>query len=297
MAFLGGGSQAQAPSFGDGADAILSSSLNGTNLLKGAGPDGIPDDAQIAGLMEVLEKYRIDCEKQKKYEEAELARSKYEALRQHSENRRREELRSQQLAERLGVEEAHMKELQEFNEIWDHKVAEFEAHAANLQGTLAARHQQERANYNDKLREETEPRTPRWSRDLLNLRRIQEVLAKQKKYAEASKTKAHADQLESREEEVWRTKREGKIGQLDEQFQQKQNREMGGLIKRIQSGREEQKQARKSELERLLQRYHNVKTQLESQQKIIQQRVEKYPMSSTSMSVSRPQSAMSTLKR
>merc|ERR1711988_101664 len=72
----------------------------------------------------------------------------------------------------------------------------------------------------------------------------------------------------------------GKIGQLDEQFAQKQNREMGGLIKRIQSGREEQKQARKSELERLLQRYHNVKTQLESQQKIIQQRYERYPQTS-----------------
>merc|ERR1740130_953148 len=112
--------------------------------------------------MEVLEKYRDDCEKQRKYEEAELARSKYEALRQHSENRRREELRSQQLAERLGVEEAHMKELQEFNQIWDHKVAEFEAHAANLGGTLAARHQQEHSAWLEKMRMEVEPRTPRW---------------------------------------------------------------------------------------------------------------------------------------
>ena len=52
---------------------------------------------------------------------------------------------------------------------------------------------------------------------------------------------------------------------------------MHGLLKRIQSGREEQKHARKTELERLLQRYHNVKTQLESQQTIIRQRSEKYP--------------------
>lgn len=54
--------------------------------------------------------------------------------------------------------------------------------------------------------------------------------------------------------------------------------EMGGLLKRIQSGREEQKQARKTELERLLQRYHNVKTQLEGQQTIIRLRSEKYPI-------------------
>merc|ERR1719171_3274812 len=163
------------------------------------GMDANPDEHAIADFLEVLEKHRADCEKQGKYEEAELAKTRLTQLRQHEENRRREELRSQQLAERLGVEEAHMKELQEFNEIWDRKVAEFEAHAANLQSTLAARHKAEYQAFHDKVRKDTEPRTPRWSRDLLNLRKIQETLAKQKKYAEAAKTKAIADGMEARE--------------------------------------------------------------------------------------------------
>merc|ERR1712190_359187 len=125
---------------------------------------GNPDEHAIADFLEVLEKHRVDCEKQGKYEEAELAKTRLQQLRDHEENRRREELRSQQLAERLGVEEAHMKELQEFNEIWDRKVAEFEAHAATLQSTLAQRHKQECEAYMEKSRAETEPRTPRWSR-------------------------------------------------------------------------------------------------------------------------------------
>ena len=87
------------------------------------------DEAQIQDFLEVLEKHRIECERVGKYEEAELAKTRLEQLRLHEENRRREELRSQQLAERLGVEEAHMKELQEFNEIWDRKVQDFEGHA------------------------------------------------------------------------------------------------------------------------------------------------------------------------
>lgn len=235
----------------------------------------------ISDFLEVLEKHRLDCEREGKYEEAELAATRLQQLRDHEENRRREELRSQQLAERLGVEEAHMKELQEFNEIWDRKVAEFEAHAANLQNTLADRHKNEHVAYLEKARMETEPRTPRWSKDLLNLRKIQETLAKMKKYAEAGKTKAQADQVEAKEHQMWKAKREARIASLEEQFLHKQQLEMGGLLKRIQSGREEQKQARKSELERLLQRYHNVKTQLESQQKIIQQRVERYPLTSS----------------
>merc|ERR1719396_223412 len=105
--------------------------------------DQMPDEHAIQDFLEVLEKHRIACEKQGKYEEAELARTRLEQLRKHEENRRREELRSQQLAERLGVEEAHMTELQEFNEIWDRKVAEFESHAATLQNTLASRHKEE----------------------------------------------------------------------------------------------------------------------------------------------------------
>merc|ERR1719378_1523650 len=131
--------------------------------------DGTPDESSIADFLEVLEKQRLECERQGKYDEAELARTRLEQLRQHEENRRREELRSQQLAERLGVEEAHMSELQEFNEIWDRKVAEFESHAANLQNTLASRHKAELDEFMKKTKQDTEPRTPRWSRDLLNL--------------------------------------------------------------------------------------------------------------------------------
>lgn len=169
-----------------------------------------PDEGAIQDFLDVLEKHRIECEKEGKYEEAEVARTRLQQLRDHEENRRREELRSQQLAERLGVEEAHMKELQEFNEIWDRKVAEFEAHAANLQNTLASRHKAEYQQHIDKIRSETEPRTPRWSKDLLNLRKIQETLAKMKKYAEAGKTKAQADKIEDKEHAMWKAKREQK---------------------------------------------------------------------------------------
>lgn len=41
-------------------------------------------------------------------------------------------MRSRQIAERLGVEEAHMLEFQQFNLIWDKKMAEYEQHAEEL---------------------------------------------------------------------------------------------------------------------------------------------------------------------
>lgn len=41
-------------------------------------------------------------------------------------------MRSRQIAERLGVEEAHMLEFQQFNMIWDRKMGEYESHAHEL---------------------------------------------------------------------------------------------------------------------------------------------------------------------
>lgn len=131
----------------------------------GLSPDQLPDGNAIQGLLEALEKHCTDCERSHRYEEAEQCRARLEQLKMHEESRRREDLRKQQLKERLSVEQAHMQELQEFNEMWDRKAAEFKAHADNLQGTLAERHKREHQAYLDKLRRETEPRTPRWSKE------------------------------------------------------------------------------------------------------------------------------------
>lgn len=260
------------------------------------GQDG-GEDQDLQTFIENLEQLRHKYQTEGNYEEAHNIKLRLHQLRDDVENRRRKELRDQQLAERLGVEEAHMKELQEFNEIWDRKVAEFEAHAQSLQQQLDARHKADLAAYMQKAQAETAPTAPRWSKELLNLRRIQEMQAKTKSYDTAHKTKSEADQLEAKEHALWKAKRDLKLQTLEEQFKNKQNLEMAGLVKRIQSGREEQKQCRRSELERLLQRYHNVKAQLESQQKIIRERRERAHGHAQSMqltpmtsSVSRPQS-------
>jgi len=73
---------------------------------------------------------------------------------------------------------------------------------------------------------------------------------------------------------------------VEKKFAEKQEMEMKGLLKRVAAGREEQRLARKQELERLLQRYHNVKNQVESQQKVARQRHNKYKHDYGSQTVS-----------
>ena len=51
-----------------------------------------------------------------------VAQARLKQLREQEDKRRQDELQQEQLAERLGIEEAHMAELREFNALWDAKV-------------------------------------------------------------------------------------------------------------------------------------------------------------------------------
>lgn len=114
--------------------------------------------------------------------EAEIAKNRLDELRQHEENRRREAMRSRQIAERLGVEEAHMLEFQQFNALWDRRMAEFEQKSADLEEAMKERHGSELMEYIRTAQQEP-LRKPKFSKELLNLRQIQQTLAKQKDYA------------------------------------------------------------------------------------------------------------------
>lgn len=90
------------------------------------------EDTAVQDFLAILEEHRRNCEKQGKYTEAEVARNRLEELRMHEENRRREAMRSRQIAERLGVEEAHMLEFKQFNNAWDEKMKQYDENATKL---------------------------------------------------------------------------------------------------------------------------------------------------------------------
>ena len=94
------------------------------------------EDSAVQDFLAILEEHRKNCENEGKYVEAEIARNRLAELQLHEENRRREAMRSRQIAERLGVEEAHMLEFQQFNQIWDSKMKDYEEHSASLIANL-----------------------------------------------------------------------------------------------------------------------------------------------------------------
>lgn len=232
------------------------------------------EDTAVQDFLHILEEHRRNCERQGKYVEAEIAKNRLEELKLHEENRRKEAMRSRQIAERLGVEEAHMLEFQQFNSVWDRKMDEYDANAAELILAMKERHAGELRDFQQRLI--AKQPAPKYSKELLNLRKIQDVLAKQKNYAEAAKIKQKGDELMAWEQEKWEAQQQAEMYQKEMRFKHKLKSELLALKKRIASGKAEQKRQRQTDLERLLRRYQNVKMELEQQQNLERIRAEKF---------------------
>jgi len=233
------------------------------------------NEQSVQDFLRILEEHRAECEAQGKYVEAEIAKKRLDELHEHEENRQKEAMRSRQITERLGVEEAHMMEFQQFNAIWDKKMEEFKSNAKQLVDNMKKKHANELFRFKEKL-QKSQPYRPKFSKELLNTRKIQETLAKMKQYSEAHKIKLKADRLEEIELEKLRSQHAHKLAAQEMQFAQRQQLELATLMKRIDTAEQEHKIQRQQDLERLLQRYQNVRAELEAQQNLERCRYDKY---------------------
>jgi len=114
-----------------------------------------------------------------------------------------------------------------------------------------------------------EPRHVKYSKDLLNLRTIQQTLASQRNYADAHKVKVKGDKIESVEFERISRYKADIYERKEQQILQRHRQELLALRKRMETRKLELERSRKKELEMLLMRYNNVRRGLEAQQNII----------------------------
>lgn len=221
------------------------------------------DAEAVTEFLHILEEHRQNCVRQGKYIEADIAAKRLKELKQHEENRKQEGLRSTQISQRLAIEESHMIEFQEFNSMWDSKMKEYELRAGELLEAMRQRHVLDQKEFKRRAGDEPQ-RKPKFSKELLDLRCIEVTLAKQGAYVDAQKVKERADALEDAELERIQAERAQHAANAEVKFLQKQEQELSALRQRIQAGAEEQRKARKLDLERLLQRYNNTKAELEA---------------------------------
>ena len=111
--------------------------------------------------------------------EAEMAKNRIAELKEQEFYKLREEMAMKQQQEREEVESAHIQEYQEFNKKWDEDMQATQEEHDQLLRALEEQHVKEleenRANLENNL-----PTIPKASAELLNNKKIQEQLARQK---------------------------------------------------------------------------------------------------------------------
>merc|ERR1719316_1389764 len=143
-------------------------------------------------------------------------------------------------------------------------MADYESTAYMSLERLKEQHAGEFSFFQDKIR--NTPKPCKFSRELLELRRKQEALAKLGKYEEAFKIKESADHLEE-----WELARSASLvgdsaRRQEMRLRQQQQKALAALLKRIQRDRGEQIRHRQVDSQRLIQRNKNLKADLMKKQ-------------------------------
>eukprot|EP00930_Biecheleria_cincta_P002399 TRINITY_DN103405_c0_g1_i1.p1 TRINITY_DN103405_c0_g1~~TRINITY_DN103405_c0_g1_i1.p1 ORF type:complete len:417 (-),score=116.55 TRINITY_DN103405_c0_g1_i1:165-1415(-) len=235
-----------------------------------AQPDG--ETTTPLTLLKRLHSYRKQCECNGDYVEAQKARKKYEELRAKEEERQRRLVDQAQVHEMREVEDAQRQQFIGFSNAWDKYMADYEATAYMSLERLKEQHGEELGYFAAKM--EQQPHRVKCSRELLELRRKQEALAKLGKYEEAWKVKEEGDQLEQWEQARSRSMVNNSAKLQKARLQTQQRNALQALLKRIQRDRGEQIRHRQVDSQRLIQRNKNLKADLSKKQHLEFQRAQ-----------------------
>ncbi|ETI48201.1 hypothetical protein F441_07736 [Phytophthora nicotianae CJ01A1] len=226
-----------------------------------AGPD-----PKVMEFIAILEEYRLKCEEDGNYLEAQRADSQLTALRRQEFKRQSKSLKARQIAERQDVQIAHNMQFNDFNQAWDQYMEEYDRMAQAYVKQMTEKHAADLTAFQDKLQQEILERPPKFSKELIEWRRRQHRLAQQKSYAEAQKIKQIADEVEADERSKMGDELRGAFARKEAKLRQQQQAELAALLKRIDGRRKEHLKQRNLDSKRLLQRNRNVQSVLESKQ-------------------------------
>ncbi len=230
-------------------------------------------DPKVLEFLRILEEYRVKCEEEGNYLEAGRAHKQLSVLRKQEEKRQQKAVKARQISERQDVQLAHNMQFSDFNGSWDKYMEEYDSMAQVYIQQMTERHAMVLLEFQKALRTELAAKPPRWSHELLEMRRKQHVNARNKNYAEAQRMKKFSDKAETKERQEMEAAQAVVFARREAKYRQQQQAELQALLKRIECRRKEHIKQRNLDSKRLLQRNRNVQGVLESKQSLECQRL------------------------
>jgi len=226
-------------------------------VLLGGKPRHVMVHAGVVEFLRILEEYRINCETERSFEEAEQATKQISALRAMEIKREKQMLNRQQINEIRDHEDYCDDKTQQFNDQWDSYLKKYDEQAQNYIAKLSDKHVEQLKKFRDKMYADLTTRTPRFSKKLLVLRNKQNRHGRLKQYVEAQRCQQIADALEEKELRSIERQRKKKFKKMEEQLRHEQHKELAALLEKINVRREEHLSRRAKDWKRLNQRGRN----------------------------------------
>ena len=126
---------------------------------------------------------------------------------------------------------------------------EYQNEAERMENQTAERHMEEETEFEEEVARSL-AQSKRQSSQVINLRKIEETLAKQQNYLEAHKVQKQIQGLERNQYEKWQRIKANKLKNLMEQLRSKQKTQLSALEQKIQQGFEEQKKIRETQYDK-----------------------------------------------
>lgn len=219
--------------------------------------------------LSVLKEHYAVLKHQRRFHEAEQVKHLIDQVRANSEIETYRRQCAEQTARVDALQEEFRKERDAINLQWDLSDAAYEDKANEQRESMTAAHTTEMAQSLERWHDEIFTRTPRWSGELLKLRKIEDCLSKQDRISEAIAMQRRADQMEAMEFEAWKFKCDEKVSLRRKTLAEKQQSELTALDRRLRAGVFRQEQGRKQECEKLQSRLNLKLALIEKDQKLI----------------------------
>lgn len=208
-------------------------------------------NSRIIEYIRLLEEYERKCDSKANYDEAKKVFDKISEIKGRELDRQNENLKSNQNEEVFELEKLQAKKIEEFKAAWKKYTTEFDTDTKKNVENLKQRQENEFVDFLEKLEEELQTKYQKQSTQVLNLRKQQEFLSKERDFAEAARVKAIADAMESNERESKESKFQREFTLRVEAFKKNQQKVLDRIEFRIKQEKQKQRQSRERDLEKL----------------------------------------------
>ena len=205
--------------------------------------------------------------KEKRYDEADTIQTRINYLKKASVDRKKRDLTAVHANEMDSLEQTYHKEVEEFNEIWEKKFSDFEEESANWEEQLRAKHAKESEEFEANIEKKLVKPGGKLSKDLLELRAVEDVLVKQARFKEAHHFKKKVDNKERDDSERFDREKNEKVMTVTENLKAKQALEVNALRQKIDTQSEVLRKEKEHGFGNILNKFKNKKFELELQQK------------------------------